>query len=94
VFPGVLIFGLGLSFVVGRLTATALSAVSDERAGVASPVNSMVAPVAGLVPVAALPVAVGIAWPVASCGGSSFAMPTVRRGTLSLTTTAWSTALL
>jgi EmrB/QacA subfamily drug resistance transporter len=60
VFPGVAVFGVGLSFTVAPLTATVLAAVPDEHAGVASAVNNEVARVAGLVAVAALPIAVGI----------------------------------
>ena len=60
VLPGVVVFGLGLSFTVAPLTATVLAAASEERAGVASAVNNEVARVAGLVAVAALPIAVGI----------------------------------
>jgi MFS family permease len=60
VFPGVAVFGIGLSFTVAPLTATVLAAVPDEHAGVASAVNNEVARVAGLVAVAALPIAVGI----------------------------------
>jgi len=60
VLPGVLVFAVGLSFTVAPLTATVLDAAPDEEAGVASAVNNEVARVAGLVAVAALPIAVGI----------------------------------
>ncbi|MBV9042670.1 MAG: MFS transporter, partial [Acidimicrobiia bacterium] len=60
VLPGVLVFALGLSLTVAPLTATVLDAAPDEEAGVASAVNSQVARVAGLIAVAALPIAVGI----------------------------------
>src|SRR5438270_1714354 len=60
VLPGMLLFSLGLSFTVAPLTATVLAAASEEHAGVASAVNNEVARVAGLVAVAALPIAVGI----------------------------------
>ncbi|MBV8985209.1 MAG: DHA2 family efflux MFS transporter permease subunit [Acidimicrobiia bacterium] len=60
VLPGVLVFALGLSLTVAPLTATVLDAAPDEEAGVASAVNSEVARVAGLIAVAALPIAVGI----------------------------------
>ncbi|MBV8161753.1 MAG: DHA2 family efflux MFS transporter permease subunit [Acidimicrobiia bacterium] len=60
VLPGVVVFAVGLSFTVAPLTATVLAAASEEHAGVASAVNNEVARVAGLVAVAALPIAVGI----------------------------------
>src|SRR4051794_20904132 len=60
VLPGVAVFGLGLSFTVAPLTATVLAAASEEHAGVASAVNNEVARVAGLIAVAALPIAVGL----------------------------------
>jgi EmrB/QacA subfamily drug resistance transporter len=60
VLPGVAVFALGLSFTVAPLTATVLAAASEAHAGVASAVNNEVARVAGLVAVAALPIAVGI----------------------------------
>ena len=60
VLPGILVFSLGISFTVAPLTATVLAAASEEHAGVASAVNNEVARVAGLVAVAALPIAVGI----------------------------------
>ena len=58
--PAVLVTGLGLATVVAPLTATALSAVDDRYAGVASGVNTTVARAAQLAAVAALPLAAGI----------------------------------
>ncbi len=49
------IFGVGLATMVTPLTATALAAVPDHRAGIASGVNNAVARVGGLLAVAALP---------------------------------------
>jgi EmrB/QacA subfamily drug resistance transporter len=60
VLPGVLVTGLGLAATVAPLTATALSAVEDRHAGVASGVNTTVARAAQLAAVAALPLAAGI----------------------------------
>jgi EmrB/QacA subfamily drug resistance transporter len=60
VLPPVIIFGLGLCLLVAPLTATALGAVHDRHAGVASGVNNAVARAAGLLSVAVLPLAAGI----------------------------------
>jgi EmrB/QacA subfamily drug resistance transporter len=60
VLPGVLVMGLGLATTVAPLTATALSAVEDRYAGVASGVNTTVARAAQLGAVAAVPLAAGI----------------------------------
>jgi hypothetical protein len=60
ILPAVLVFGLGLAITVAPLTATALGAVSDEHAGVASAVNNDVARVGSLVAVALLPALAGI----------------------------------
>jgi EmrB/QacA subfamily drug resistance transporter len=60
VLPAMVVFGLGLAATVAPLTATALSAVSDEHAGVASAVNNDVARVGGLIAVAVLPALAGI----------------------------------
>ena len=60
VLPAVVIFGLGLSLLVAPLTATALGALDDRYAGIASGVNNAVARAAGLLAVAVLPLAAGL----------------------------------
>ncbi len=61
VLPACVVLGLGLAVTVAPLTATVLGSVPSVRAGVASEVNSMVARLAGLAGVAAIPVAAGLA---------------------------------
>ena len=60
VLPAVVVVGLGLATTVAPLTSTALGAVDDRHAGVASGVNTTVSRAAQLAAVAVLPVAVGI----------------------------------
>ncbi|MEV7630214.1 DHA2 family efflux MFS transporter permease subunit [Actinoplanes sp. NPDC089786] len=60
VLPAVIIFGVGLSLLVAPLTATALGALEDRYAGIASGVNNAVARAAGLLAVAVLPLAAGL----------------------------------
>ena len=60
VLPAVIVFGLGLSLLVAPLTATAVGALDDAYAGIASGVNNAVARAAGLLAVAVLPLAGGL----------------------------------
>jgi EmrB/QacA subfamily drug resistance transporter len=59
VFPGIVIFGLGLTITVAPLTSGILGAIDPARAGIASAVNNAVSRVAGLVSVATASVIVG-----------------------------------
>jgi EmrB/QacA subfamily drug resistance transporter len=58
VFPGILVFSLGLSMTVAPLTAAVLAGVETSQAGIASAVNNAVARVAGLLGTAAVGAAV------------------------------------
>jgi EmrB/QacA subfamily drug resistance transporter len=60
VLPGVIVYGIGLVFVVAPITATVLAAADARHAGVASGVNNAVARTAGLAAVAALPLIAGL----------------------------------
>jgi EmrB/QacA subfamily drug resistance transporter len=60
VFPGVVVFGLGLATLVAPLTSTAMSSAPAEHAGIASAVNNDVSRFGGLIAVAVLPPLAGI----------------------------------
>jgi len=60
VLPAVLVIAFGLATTVAPLTATALGAVSESHAGLASAVNNDVARIGGLIAVAVLPALGGI----------------------------------
>jgi EmrB/QacA subfamily drug resistance transporter len=52
--PGVLVFGVGLSFTVSPLTAAILGDIDQRHAGIGSAINNAIARVAGLLAVAAI----------------------------------------
>lgn len=79
VLAPVVLFGAGLALMVAPLTATVLDSAEDRHAGIASGVNNAVARTAGLLAVAVIPVAAGIAGadytdPVAFDDGYGMAM--------------------
>jgi Na+/melibiose symporter-like transporter len=59
VFPGIVVFGLGLTITVAPLTSAILGSIDQARAGIASAVNNAVSRVAGLISVAAAGLIVG-----------------------------------
>ncbi|RFA20260.1 DHA2 family efflux MFS transporter permease subunit [Subtercola boreus] len=59
VFPGTVVFALGMTVTVAPLTAAILGAIDPERAGIASAVNNAVSRVAGLIATAAAALIVG-----------------------------------
>lgn len=63
VLPGVVLFGLGLALSVAPVTATALGAIPDDRAGAASGINNAVSRTGQLLTIAAVPPLVGLTGP-------------------------------
>ena len=61
VFPGAMVFGVGLTLTVAPLTSAVLAAVKVRHAGIASGINNAVARIAGLLAIALLPLAAGMA---------------------------------
>jgi EmrB/QacA subfamily drug resistance transporter len=58
-FPGVIVFGLGLSMTVAPLTSAILGSIGSAQAGIASAVNNAVARIAGLIAIAVIGVVTG-----------------------------------
>lgn len=69
ILPALLVFGVGLGILVAPLTAAVLEAAPEELKGVASAFNNAVARLAGLMAVALLPLAAGMAG-AATVGGT------------------------
>jgi EmrB/QacA subfamily drug resistance transporter len=60
ILPALVVFGIGLGLTVAPLTATALSALDDAHAGIASGVNNAIARIAQLLGIPLLPLAAGL----------------------------------
>lgn len=58
-FPGILLFGLGLSMTVAPLTSAVLGAIASKNAGIASAINNAISRIAGLIAIAGIGVIVG-----------------------------------
>jgi EmrB/QacA subfamily drug resistance transporter len=58
-FPGIFIFGVGLSLTVAPLTTAILGSIGSQRAGIASAVNNAVSRIAGLVAIALIGIVTG-----------------------------------
>ncbi|MCU1534160.1 MAG: transporter [Glaciihabitans sp.] len=58
-FPGVILFGLGLSATVAPLTSAILGAISEQQSGIGSAINNAVARVAGLIAIAFIGLIIG-----------------------------------
>jgi len=58
-FPGIVVFGVGLSMTVAPLTTAVLGSIDSANAGVASAINNAVARIAGLLAIALIGLAVG-----------------------------------
>jgi hypothetical protein len=62
-FPGIAVMGLGLALTVAPLTTAIMSALGNERAGLASGINNAVARTAGLAGVSAVALIAGARTP-------------------------------
>lgn len=60
ILPGVLLFAVGLTLVVAPITTTALGEIPPVSSGIGSGINNAVARIAGLLAVAAIPLAAGL----------------------------------
>lgn len=58
-FPGIFVFGLGLSMTVAPLTTTILEALPRHMAGIDSAINNAIARIAGLIAIAGISIVVG-----------------------------------
>ena len=61
IFPGILLFGAGLTLTVAPLTAAVMAAVDGRHLGVGSAINNATARIGGLIAVAVVPALAGLA---------------------------------
>ena len=82
VLPAAAVFGLGVVLTVAPLTSTVLGSVASTRAAIASAVNNAIARVAGLLAVAAMPLAAGLSGsnPTPAAGTAAAAADTLGHG--------------
>lgn len=59
--PGMLVVGLGIAINLAPLTTAVLAAIDDDHAGIGSAINNAVARLAGLLAIAVVPAAAGLA---------------------------------
>jgi EmrB/QacA subfamily drug resistance transporter len=59
VFPGVVVFGLGLSMTVAPLTSAVLGHIDQKHAGIGSAVNNAVSRIAGLIAISSIGLVTG-----------------------------------
>ncbi len=58
-FPGIVVFGIGLAATVAPLTSAVLGSIDNKHAGIASAVNNAIARIAGLIAIAMIGVVIG-----------------------------------
>ncbi len=61
VLPGAVVLGAGLALTVAPLTTAVLAAIDDDHSGLGSAINNAVARLAGLLAIAVIPAAAGLA---------------------------------
>jgi EmrB/QacA subfamily drug resistance transporter len=71
VLPGVVVFGIGLTFTVAPLTAAVMAAVDAHHFGVGSAINNATARIGGLLAVAVVPALAGLTSASAHLAGVS-----------------------
>ncbi len=59
IFPGIIVFGIGLSMTVAPLTAAILGDIDSRNAGVGSAINNAVSRIAGLIAIALIGLIIG-----------------------------------